>query len=103
MTQKKLRIKNDKKSNEALKNLYYKIKEEAFHIHKKKRNIPVLYSTVKDMYIMSNDNPEELYLQQLRIEKEEDFLSKDISRQQKEINELIKKKKEEMKKSPKSF
>ena len=50
---------------------------------------------------MSNDNPEELYLQQLRIEKEEDFLSKDIKRQQKEIDKLIKAKKEEMKKSPK--
>ena len=92
---------NCKKSNQALIDLYHKIKEEAFHIYKKKRNIPILYSTVKDMYIMSNDNPEELYLQQLRIEKEEEFLSKDISRQQKEINELIKQKKEEMKKSPK--
>ena len=98
---KKLKENNSKKSNQALTDLYHKIKEEAFHIHKKKRNIPVLYSTVKDMYIMSNDNPEELYLQQLRIEKEEDFLSKDIKRQQKQINELIKEKKEEMKKSPK--
>ena len=99
--EKKLKENNSKKSNQALIDLYHKIKEEAFHIHKKKRNIPVLYSTVKDMYIMSNNNPEELYLQQLRIQKEEDFLSKDISRQQKEINELIKVKKEEMKKSPK--
>ena len=98
---KKLKENNSKKSNQALIDLYYKIKQEAFHIHKKKRNIPVLYSTVKDMYIMSNDNPEELYLQQLRIEKEEDFLSKDIKRQQKEIDKLIKAKKEEMKKSPK--
>ena len=99
--EKKLKESNSKKSNQALIDLYHKIKEEAFHIHKKKRNIPVLYSTVKDMYIMSNDNPEELYLQQLRIKKEEDFLSKDITRQEKEINELIKAKKEEMKKSPK--
>ena len=99
--EKKLKEINSKKSNQALIDLYHKIKEESFHIHKKKRNIPILYSTVKDMYIMSNDNPEELYLQQLRIQKEEDFLSKDISRQQKEINELIKQKKEEMKKSPK--
>ena len=99
--EKKLKENNSRKSNQALVDLYHKIKEEAFHIHKKKRNIPILYSTVKDMYIMSNNNPEELYLQQLRIESEENFLSKDISRQQKEINELIKEKKEEMKKSPK--
>ena len=88
--EKKLKENNSRKSNQALVDLYHKIKEEAFHIHKKKRNIPILYSTVKDMYIMSNNNPEELYLQQLRIESEENFLSKDISRQQKEINELIK-------------
>ena len=99
--EKKLKENNSKKSNQALIDLYHKIKAEAFHIHKKKRNIPILYSTVKDMYIMSNNNPEELYLQQLRIENEEKFLSKDISRQQKEINELIKQKREEMKKSPK--
>ena len=95
--EKKLKEINSKKSNQSLADLYYKVKEEAFHIHKKKRNIPILYSTVKDMYIMSNDNPEELYLQKLRIEKEEEFLTKDISRQQKEINDLIKAKKEEMK------
>ena len=99
--EKKLKESNSKKSDQSLVDLYDKIKEEAFHIHKKKRNIPILYSTVKDMYIMSNDNPEELYLQDLRIEAEEKFLSKDISRQQKEINDLIKKKREEMKKSPK--
>ena len=52
-------------------------------------NIPVLYSTVKDMYIMSNNNPEEIYLQTLRINNEESFLGKDIKRQQKEIDVLI--------------
>ena len=98
---KKLKESNSKKSSQSLIDLYHKVKEDAFHIHKKKRNIPILYSTIKDMYIMSNDNPEELYLQQLRIEKEEQFLSKDISKQQKEINKLIKIKKEEMKKSHK--
>ena len=37
------------------------------------------------MYIMSNNNPEEIYLQTLRIDDEETFLGKDIKRQQKEI------------------
>ena len=97
--EKKLKEINSKKSNQSLVDLYHKVKDEAFHINKKKRSIPILYSTVKDMYIMSNNNPEELYLQKLRIEKEEDFLNKDISRQQKEINALIKVKNEEMKKN----
>ena len=99
--EKKIKENNTKKSDQALQDLYDKVKEEAFKIHKNKRNIPVLYSTVKDMYIMSNNNPEELYLQSLRINEEDKFLSKDISRQQKEINNLIKSKREEMKKSPK--
>jgi len=64
--EKKLKEINSKKSNQSLIDLYHKIKEEAFHIHKKKRNIPVLYSTVKDMYMMYNINPEELYLQKLK-------------------------------------
>ena len=99
--EKKLKENNSKKSDQALQDLYVKVKEEAFHIKKNKRTIPILYSTVKDMYIMSNDNPEELYLQSLRIKAEEKFLSKDISRRQKEIDELIKAKREEMKKSQK--
>ena len=99
--EKKLKEINSKKSNQALHDLYDKVKQEAFHIHKNKRNIPILYSTVKDMYIMSNDNPEELYLQSLRIKEEEKFLSKDIKIQQKEIDTLINEKNEEMKKSRK--
>ena len=66
-TEKKLKLKNDKKSNEALKNLYFKIKDEAFHIHKNRRGVPKVYSTVKDIYIMANNNPEELYLEKQRI------------------------------------
>ena len=68
-TEKLLKSKNDKKSDEALKSLYYKIKEEAFHIHKNKRGVPKVYSTVKDIYIMANNNPEELYSEKLRIRK----------------------------------
>ena len=65
-TEKLLKLKNDKKSDEALKNLYYKVKEEAYHFHKNKRNIPKVYSTVKDIYIMANNNPEELYWEKKR-------------------------------------
>ena len=46
---------------------------------------------------MSNNNPEELYLQDLRIDDEETFLGKDIKRQQKEIDILIDQKRREMK------
>ena len=94
---KKKKENNNSKSDQALVDLYYKIKDDAFSINKNKRNIPVLYSTVKDMYIMSNNNPEEIYLQDLRIENEETFLGKDIKRQQREIDALIDEKRKEMK------
>ena len=96
--ERQLKIKNTKKSDETLRELYYKITDEAFHIHKNKKEIPILYSTVKDMYIQSNHNPEELYLQSLQIEEEDRLLGKDIKRQQREIDDLIKKKKKEDKK-----
>ena len=98
-TEKLLKLKNDKKSDEALKNLYYKVKEEAYHFHKNKRNIPKVYSTVKDIYIMANNNPEELYWEKKRIKEEEKKLSKDVKRHQKEIVQLIKKNKAELEKS----
>ena len=78
--ERQLKESNLKKSDEALLDLYYKVGEEAFQINKNKRNIPILYSTVKDIYIMSNNNPEEIYLQQKRIQEEETFISKDIKR-----------------------
>ena len=95
--ERQLKMNNNKKSDGTLRELYYKITDEAYHIHKNKRDIPIIYSTVKDMYIMTNKNPEDLYLQSLQIEEEEAFLNKDIKRQQKEIDELIKKKKKEEK------
>ena len=95
--ERQLKESNLKKSDEALLDLYYKVGEEAFQINKNKRNIPILYSTVKDIYIMSNNNPEEIYLQQKRIEEEETFLSKDIKRLHKEIDALIDQKRKEMK------
>ena len=96
--ERQLKANNNKKSDETLKELYYKITDEAYHINKNKKSIPILYSTVKDMYIMTNKNPEDLYLQTLQIEAEDKFLSKDIKRQQREIDDLIKKKKKEVKK-----
>ena len=85
------------KSDQALVDLYYKVKDEAYQITKNKRDIPILYSTVQDIYIMSNNNPEELYLEEKRIDEEDTFLSKDIKRQQKEIDALIDDKRKEMK------
>ena len=99
--ERQLKANNNKKSDETLRELYYKITDEAYHIHKNKREIPILYSTVKDMYIMTNKNPEDLYLQALQIDEEEDLLCKDIKRQKKEINDLIKKKKKEEKEEKK--
>ena len=100
--ERQLKANNSKKSDEALRNLYYKVVDEAFQINKNRRNIPILYSTVKDMYIMSNINPEEIYLQTKRIDEEETFLSKDIKRQQREIDNLIDEKVKEMKNIAKS-
>ena len=99
--EKQLKANNSKKSDEALRDLYYKVVDEAFQINKNRRNIPILYSTVKDMYIMTNNNPEEIYLQTLRIDEEEIFLGKDIKRQQKEIDRLIDEKVKEMKNAAK--
>ena len=100
--ERQLKANNSKKSDEALRDLYYKVVDEAFQINKNRRNIPILYSTVKDMYIMSNNNPEEIYLQTKRIDEEETFLSKDIKRQQREIDQLIDEKVKEMKNIAKS-
>ena len=94
---KKKKEDNNMKSDQALLDLYYKVQDEAYSITKNKRDIPVLYSTVKDIYIMSNNNPEELYLEEKRIDEEDTFLSKDIKRQQKEIDALIDEKRKEMK------
>ena len=99
--QRKAKENNNKKSDQALRDLYYKVKDEAFHINKNRRNIPILYSTVKDMYIMANNNPEELYLQEKRIDEEEDLLCEDIKRQQREIDILIDEKVKEIKKTTK--
>ena len=94
---KKKKEANNMKSDQALIDLYYKVKDEAYQITKNKRDIPLLYSTVKDIYIMSNHNPEELYLEEKKIDEEDTFLSKDIKRQQKEIDALIDEKRKEMK------
>ena len=92
-------MKNDKQTDEALKNLYYKVKDEAFHIHKNKRGVPKVYSTVKDIYIMANNNPEELYLEKQRIKNEEKSLCQDVKKQQKEILLRLKQNQIEMEKA----
>ena len=94
-----LKNKNLKKSGESLRELYFKVDDEAFHITKNRRDIPIVYQTVKDMYIMTNNNPEELYIIEEMIDDEETHLCKDIKRQQKEIDRLIDEKKKEEKKS----
>ena len=99
--ERQLKANNSKKSDEALRELYYKVVDEAYEINKNRRNIPILYSTIKDMYIMANNNPEEIYLQTQRIDEEETFLGKDIKRQQKEIDRLIDEKVKEMKNAAK--
>ena len=47
---------------------------------------------------MANNNPEELYLEKLRIKNEEKNLCLDVKRQQKEIEKLIREKKKEVEK-----
>ena len=101
--ERQLKASNNKKSNETLRELYYKITDEAFHMNTNKRNIPIEYSTVKDMYIMTNQNPENLYIQSKRIDEEETFLSKDIKRQQREIDELMSRRTKEEKQRKKNF
>ena len=96
-----LKNKNLKKSGESLRELYFKVDEEAFHITKNRRDIPIVYQTVRDMYIMTNNNPEELYTIEEMIDDEETHLCKDVKRQQKEIDRLIAEKKKEEKKSSK--
>ena len=97
--EKQLKIKNNKKSDETLKDLYDKVTDEAFHISKNKRDIPKIYSTVKDIYIMAYNCPEELYSEKIRIKNEEKSLCLDVERQQKEIDLLLNEKKKEMDKS----
>ena len=87
------------KSVESLRELYFKVDDESYHIKKNKRDIPIIYQTVKDMYIMTNNNPEELYIIGEMIDDEETHLCKDIKKQQKEIDRLIDEKKKEERKS----
>ena len=92
-----LKSKNVKKSGESLRELYYKVDDEAYHIIKNRRDIPRVYSTIKDMYVMSNNNPEELYTIEQMIDDEETHLCKDIKRQQREIDKMIDEAKKENK------
>ena len=97
--ERELKNKNLTKSVESLRELYFKVDDESYHIKKNKRDIPIIYQTVKDMYIMTNNNPEELYIIGEMIDDEETHLCKDIKKQQKEIDRLIDEKKKEERKS----
>jgi hypothetical protein len=97
--ERELKNKNLTKSVESLRELYFKVDDESYHIKKNKRDIPIIYQTVKDMYIMTNNNPEELYIIGEMIDNEESHLCKDIKRQRKEIDRLIDEKKKEERKS----
>ena len=59
--EKELKEKAIKSNEDALTNLKHKIKKEAFHLRKNKNDIPVNYTTIKDIYIFQNNKPEELY------------------------------------------
>ena len=94
--EKEKKLKNQNRTNDEMLD---KIKKEAFHIKKNKMIIPKLYSTVKDIYIMANNNPEELYLEKLRIRDEEKSLCLDIERQLQEIELLMNEKRIEINKA----
>ena len=78
-----------KKNEGSLSNLKNKIKREAFHIRKHKEDIPVNYTTIKDMYIFQNNNPEELYQIDKMINEEEEYLCKDIKKQIANIDQML--------------
>lgn len=90
--------KNKKKkvnTDDALSELRYKIEDEAYYIEKNEREIPINYTTIKDMYIMKNNKPKELYDIKEMIAKEQKYLNLDLKRQVKEINESLKEQKRE--------
>ena len=95
--EKELKAKNQRKTGESLFELKYKIEEEAFHIRRNVKDIPVNYTTIKDMYILQNNNPEELYKIGKLVKKEEKYLQKDIERQIDNIDNMLNQRKVERK------
>ena len=95
--EKELKSKNQRKTGETLYEMKYKIEEEAFHIRKNQKDIPINYTTIKDMYILQNNNPEELHTIDKAIKHEEKYLKNDIKKQIKNIDAMLKQKKAERK------
>ena len=95
--EKELKAKSHRKTGESLFELKYKIEEEAFHIRRNVKDIPVNYTTIKDMYILQNNNPEELYKIGKLVKKEEKYLQKDIEKQIENIDKMLNQKKVERK------
>ena len=95
--EKELKSKNQRKTGETLYEMKYKIEEEAFHIRKNQKDIPMNYTTIKDMYILQNNNPEELHKIDKAIKHEEKYLKNDIKKQIKNIDAMLKQKKAERK------
>ena len=94
--EKELKKRNkQRKTEDDLTDLQIKIEDEAFEIRRRPKDIPLSYTTVKDMYILQNNNPEELYQISEMIDEEKKFLKKDIKRQLKNLYSMSKQKKKE--------
>ena len=83
---KEMQNKNKRKTEDDVTDLKIKIKEEAYEIDNNIKDIPYNYTTIKDLYILQNSNPEELYVIDKLIDEEKKYLKDDIKRQLKELD-----------------
>ena len=95
--EKELKKKNQRKTDDDITDLQIKIEDEAFEIRKRPKDIPLNYTTIKDMYILQNSNPEEIYQIEEQIDEEKSFLKKDIKRQLKNLYQKASQKKKDRK------
>ena len=91
--EKELKLKSKRKLGENIYEIKEKIEDEAFYIEKNVKDIPMNYTTIKDMYILQNNHPEELYEIDKMIKEEKKFLKEDIKQQKKHIDKLFEEKK----------
>ena len=92
--EKELKLKSKRKLGENIYEIKEKIDDEAFYIEKNVKDIPMNYTTIKDMYILQNNHPEELYEIDKMIKDEKKFLKDDIKQQKKHIDKLFEEKKQ---------
>ena len=90
---KELEKKNQGKTEDDITDLKIKIEDEAYKIERNPKKIPTLYTTINDMSILQNSNPEELYQIDQMIEEEEKFLKNDIKQQLKDLDALAEQRK----------